>query len=284
MDILLTNHTVSSIGGSENWNLTMAKAFQELGHNVRLRTFDNSSRDGVATDDGREYDLAIVSHHDPCSVEAGKTIFVSHGIIGPEQPRPGADHYVAVSEEVQDYWSPLGTKPEAVIRQPIDTKHFYASRDSRNLELKRIMVMSNNRAYGLRTEGVDLMGVFTEALKGYQTMFVGRDFGAYLPDIRDYIVNADLVITLSRGIFETLAMVRSAMIADIWGVDGMVTEESIAWQRRGNCAGRMSGQPFTADVIREELENYDPTVDLRDYVLREHEATTIAQQFLDLVS
>ena len=103
MKILLTNHRINTLGGTEEWTKLMYRTLTMMGHDVYVKTFDNEIPAGYQKDTGGMYDVALINHMNPNYVKAKVKIYTSHGVIPElEKPKPGADIYVSVSEEVRD--------------------------------------------------------------------------------------------------------------------------------------------------------------------------------------
>jgi len=110
--VLLTNHHLKTVGGSETWVHTMAQEFDRRGWDVHVYTPNPglfslmmSEFCYVNKDFHDSYDLILINHSTTQSfVEniKGPKIYTCHGLaIDVEIPIPGFDVAVAISEEVQ---------------------------------------------------------------------------------------------------------------------------------------------------------------------------------------
>ena len=137
MRVLITNATMSQIGGTQTWVRTMAAEYKRRGHDVDIYAFDGGVRPEIS------YDLMLINHNvclgALCGTQ-GTKVFTSHGPHHPlEQPVWGADRYVAVSEEVVE--SSKRFNPE-IIRNPIDLEKF--TPDDEGAYVADVLVMCKN--------------------------------------------------------------------------------------------------------------------------------------------
>ena len=126
-----------SPGGSETACYSLAAELIRLGHEVDYFTGERGLVSGKMDELGcklwinNHYDLAICSHIQAESstwhnLRIDKVIRICHGTTPKlEQPQPGADAYVAISEEVQAHLKGLGYE-STVIRNGIDYERFQA--------------------------------------------------------------------------------------------------------------------------------------------------------------
>lgn len=278
MKILMTNHDLTKLGGSETWTRTM---YDELskGHEVNVYTPRPNTLypDMAKWAPGITYDLVLANHNTPfrtaMKVMSGQyKIFTSHGVIPRlEQPIPGADAYVAVSEEVRDTHPAFDMH---VIRNPINTEVFHPRRDP-SQRLKRVLFISNNQ--------VKSVNVVREACRGLRLHVLGR--GERTHNVQEAMNWADLVISLGRGCYEAMACGRNVIVFDDHGGDGFVTTESIQEYRLNNCSGRRHRIRYTPQQLRLEMAKYDPTLGegLRQYAIDNHGVGKIASQYLALM-
>ena len=268
MNILLCNHGLTG-GGSELWTVTMYNALKKLDHNVFVKTFnDNLVPEGFQIDSGMEYDLAIINHFSPEDISAKFKIYTSHGVLPElEKPKPGADIYVAVSEESKNYHN-----ASDVIRNPIDLSLFHYERKISEVP-KTILFMSNNPP--------DKQEILKEAFPDMELIFIGGDNRQ--SDVRPFIEKADVVVTLGRGVYESMGMNRNVLVFDYKGGEGMITKYSYFDYRSHNCSGRKYHHHWSAKELREIiLSNYNPDVNFRPLIEEHHNPEKIAKEYLQL--
>ena len=247
---------------------------KRLGHKVYLYAPTGNSLAPEFPDYSDTYDLALINHNInlaslkdlPC-----KKIFTSHGVIPDlEQPIAGADVYVSVSEEVQANLKRLGFD-SSIIRNPIDTKHFKPASRVNN-KLQNVLFMSNYQ------------GKAREVIKTACEGLILRIWGMnnQTSDTANEMNWADLVIGLGRTAYEAMSCNRNVIIYDYNGSDGFATPDLLLQARENNCSGRKFAQDLDAEGLKTLFSNYDPNLQLRDYILENNNVTDIAQTYLSL--
>lgn len=280
MNILLSNIALFEVGGSETWVRTM---YDHLSRDHMVHVFTFTHRiwpDMREYQRSVKYDLAILNHHQTLTHllphnTMGKVILTSHGVIPePEQPRPGADHYVGVSEEVAAMLVDKGYDA-SVIRNPINTQRFRPIRRV-NDELRRVLFLSNHQGHARE--------VIEETCSrlGLELVIHGQDNKRL--DTERLMNEVDLVIGLGRVVYEAMACERNVLVYDYLGGDGWATPESMMSFRRRNCSGRTNKLTYTVDTLTREFENYDPSLGpkLREYVVANNDVESIAKEYLAL--
>jgi len=205
---------------------------------------------------GRSYDLLLVNHNS-CQRALGglgPVITTCHGTTPTlEQPVEGAEHYVSISEEVADHLSDLGFD-SVVIRNGIDCDEFKPVRPLPD-SLGRVLLLSNYEG------AVPIVRAACERL-GVEFLRAG---GAYARrDVARAINEADLVVTVGRGVYESLACGRNVVVFDrrdydaIQGADGFVTGDDLPDLLRRNCSGRARGYRWSVGDVADALRMYDP--------------------------
>jgi len=272
MRILLANISLERLAGSETWTMTM---FDQLSKehevDVFVPTGERNTLIRAGYDSGKRYDLALINHNVCLRELQGwnikRRIFTSHGVVPDlEQPVPGADVYVSVSEEVQMNLLTKGFASE-VIRNPIDTERFSYVKPHDTLQ--NILWM-NNRAPN--------MGMIDEVSDGYNVKVLTGWSGGSVEAIQW----ADLVITSGRGVYESLSCGKNAMVVNWCGCDGFVTEGNIRYLRTTNCSGRFFNKFLPPHELRETLSMYDPNRNMRPYILENNNVELISGRYLEL--
>ena len=272
MKILLANYSLEKRAGSEMWTVTMYDYLSQFYDvDVFVSSGGFNAMIGSWADRGKEYDLALINHNVCLRELAGwnikRRIFTSHGPIPElEQPIPGADVYVAVSEEVHANLTLKGFL-SWIMRNPIDTSYFTPA--PVNEQLQNILWMNN------RAPNIDLV---ERASQGFEY----RIQTGWQDGVKQNIQWADLVISSGRGVYEALSCGKNAMVVNWCGCDGMVTRENIEKLRTVNCSGRYFNQFWEPERVREEFQLYDPKRDLRPYIIENNEVSTIAGGYLKL--
>lgn len=247
MKILITNHWLKKLGGSETFTYTLVKAAKEYGAEVDLFTFQpglvsekiisefGTGAPGIAT----HYDLILANHGTTvklCKEQfSGPVIQTCHGTVPKlEQPSPFADAYVSISEEIQMHLQyNYGLKSE-VIRNSIDTNRFKDRTDLAPVPMK-ILSLSHSDVLNR-----DLAEIFNK--KGIQFTALNK-FKNPVWDIEREIWQSDLVVSLGRGAYEAFSCGRPVLVLDHRPYqdllsDGMAIPENMEHLATCNFSGR----------------------------------------------
>lgn len=260
MRILLTQlMPIDTIGGTQSWNETVAMELRRRGHSV-----GTVGRSGAAS----YFDLAIGSQWLPTLSEAGRLVYVSHGIIDHERPPEGADAYVAVSEEVRDKWD--WPKPPTIIRQPIDLDFWHPdTATTPDIDVLRFGY------YG----GMEwLPGMCRDMGLSFHHMRNETDPLV----IRHTLWRAGVVIASGRSALEAMACGRPVIVADERPYNGGAVIGGL--DVRANYSGR-GGAPADADLMSRCIETAQQVggEPFRANVESCHDARKIVDQLLALV-
>ena len=272
--LLATNH-LFCWGGSETLLLTLIEGLREHGCQVTVyvRRLDRSWASGLCdrevflTDDletlrTRDFDLAHVQHNS-CLMDVRATfpllpvVFSSLGVMPfLEQPPPfdcGVAQYLGVSEEVRDNLVACGVPSNRIeiVRNLVSESRFVPIKPIRS-KPERILVISNKlndaRKVILRSAA---------RVIGASIRFVGGEEGAMRQDQLAAAINdADVVVSLGRGVVEAMLCGRIPLIFDVHGGDGLVTPDNLNELRTCNFSGRYYRQEYTVSALVVELGKY----------------------------
>lgn len=276
MRVILTNHSLNSLGGTETWTLTIGKELERLGHIVHVLPFDGKDNiTNFSRYDGGHYDLGLINHN-VCleqlkNTDIDKKIFTSHGVIPKlESPIEGADFYVSISEEVKDNLEKKGYK-SIIIRNPIDTNKFKPTNNI-NSKLENIVFISNYQG--------EAKQIVQRACEGLNLRIWGKE------NQTDKVVEemnwADLVIGLSRTAYEAMSCDRNVIIYDYNGADGFIDNTTVFDYRHKNCSGRRNKKKLHTEQLKSLFDKYDPKLSMRSYVMKEHEVGLITEKYLNI--
>lgn len=291
MKILLANHHLRHLGGSETFTYAIYKELKGRGHEVKVLSFEwgavsnrMDQEDLIDISKIREgYDLAIVMHNTCLRVVSGivkKVICIVNSTFeGVEQPVKGADEYIAVSEEVREHLKKKGFKSR-VVRNGVDLERFRPELGNKSLaypkELKVVLQISNKPE--------------TKAIVKEACVKLGLDYITVgLPQLSVWNVErmiwaADLVVSIGRGVYEAMACGRPAIVFDIHGYDGVVMPVAASFRQflYFNSSGRATRIQGTVDyfvggieAVREVYFNQDDCHNLT--ILRR-----MAEQYFDI--
>lgn len=299
MNILLTNTTLCNFYGSQVFTYTLALELKRQGHNVYCFT---SKLGKVAdllvenkipvtddiTDIPRNIDIIHAHHrHETLLAFAGyqKTpmVMVCHGVLPwQEQPykrRLNICRYVAVSEEVQDHLVEHHGIPSlkiSVIRNGIDFSRFYPKKPI-NKTLQHLLVLSNHSA-GEQLE------IVLQACKEKNVACTKIGFPAEnVKNVEEYINDADMVVTLGRGVLEAAACKRVVVVYDYNGADGLVTKETFPIFCQKSFSGRTNHLHYSVEDFKAVLDSYNPNIAEDVFpLIAQFNITSIAQQYVAL--
>lgn len=275
MKIILTNTSLNHFYGTETWTLAMAKELSKL-HDVKVFTFRPgkmaekvSEFAEVVTEMPQDGDFYIVNHNDcyPLVPKDKPMVYTSHGRFGVELFPDGDFPKVGVTEEV--------AHENPIIRNGIDCERFFSKRPL-SKKLETVLYLSHPH-YGQAKE------IVREACQGLKLITIEEERF----DIETLINEADLVITLGRGILESLACERNVISAD-WRAGwmetlsggGMITEENFDSLKTHSFSGRNKPIIFTAERLKEEFQKYDSERSLRHKIIDEFDITKQCQKYL----
>jgi glycosyltransferase involved in cell wall biosynthesis len=277
MKIILATGWMCGYTGSETWTYTMAKYLSRK-HDVKILT----QNPGLLSDKVdfcpvitkyEPCDLAIVNHKPMrAMIPVGvPVIYTSHSVFHDVEKYPDDTVIKAApSFEIADIYA--DKYDVTVIYQPVDMERFKPS--PINDKPKDILYLCNPNY----ARGADFV---KEAFKGYNVLTIDKP----VFNIEDYIKQADVVVSLGRGIYEALAMGRNVISGD-WrcymkGFEGagMITDDNFSRLLLHNLSGRADPVKFTPDTLRAELDKYDPDriIDMTPF-----NAETIADNYLTL--
>lgn len=298
MKVLVGNNRLATIGGSETYTYAMVKELQRQGHDVTVVTTGRPGPAARAIFDLNipiffnkvegTYDIALLSHK--TSIEAAKDVNTfklqtCHGAHHPmEQPVKGMDQYVGVSEEVCSSLLKKGFT-STHIYNGIDCERFKSTRPI-NKKLTSILSLSQSKSVNLE------LSILCRKM-GIEFMYHNNhERGSVIWDIETSINKADLVFTIGRGAYESMACGRNVILYDqrsyYSGIpigDGFVNKGNVRDYLMYNCSGRFSKKRFTIHELIEETKKYDPQVgeNLRSFALSELNIEHQVKKYLELL-
>lgn len=299
MKILVGNHAFNAPGGSETYAYALIAELVKLGHEVEgicIGTTGLVSSEinklGVPVhfspeNFDRTFDLVLASHSTSINLMKkvkGYKVQTCHGVFPKlEQPVPGMNQYVAISEEVQNHLTRKGYKSK-IIKNGVDCER-YAPKIQLNKKLKTVLSLAHGEAANvIIQEACDKFGC---------TLIKHNKFKMWSWDMENTINQSDLVISLGRGAYESMATGRNVVIFDKRRYvhkpalgDGIITKDNVELYLKNNCSGRYSKKEFNADKLVEEFKKYNPQhgKDLREYALKNLNIKEQAQKYLALLN
>ena len=299
MRILIGNDSLGDVGGSETHAYTLATELKRQGHDVFALAASYS--DGIVSNYLRKnnipciygqhfgsYDLILINHTSTAQAISnckGKRVQTCHGVYPPlEQPYPGMDWYVSISEEVQSHLRARGYE-SAIIRNAVDCERFKPKKDLPE-KLSRVLSLAHSdHANSIIKKACSIANVeYIELCKNK------RSNNRW--DMENVINEADLVVSLGRGVFESAACGRNVVVFDHRGYtglpaigDGFITTDNIDHLLTCNCSGRATKQEFNAETLAAEFTKYTPQAgkQLRQYALENLNIEKQARCYLNLL-
>ena len=295
MKVLVSNNTFSFTGGSETYAYCVIATLKKHGYDVDAFTT------GAVTMVGEEikklgvniftnelhhgYDVALSSHLSTTKYTtqvAEKVIQTCHGIYPAlEQPDPNASNLVAISQEVNTHITAKGMD-STIIHNGVDCDRFSPIKPI-NTKLKKVLSLAHD-------QGVNKLLAGACAKAGIQFEWHNKYINPTF-EIQKKLQEADLVVTLGRGAYESMACGRPVFVLDNRGYsgqgmvgDGLLTPESIDKSLENNCSGRALKKRFDENLVLEEFAKYNSSLGeyFRDYALKNFNMDIQLQKYLSL--
>lgn len=272
--LLATNHLFGWTG-SETLLLTLIEGLLENGCRVAVYArhwnqdwldahFDPRVRltDDLETLRHLSFDVAHVQHN-ICLVDVRSAfpglpvLFSSLGVLPfLEQPVPfdlNVSHYLAISEEVAANLVSQGIAEHQIdiVRNLVSGRRFSPASEIRE-KPERILVLS----YKMDEAKRNLLRAAAARI-GASIRFAGSKGDAIPQDRLAAVINeADIVVSLGRGVVEAMLCGRVPLVFDIHGGDGLVTPDNLHEIRACNFSGRCHRKDYTLDDLVSELGKY----------------------------
>ena len=268
MKILIGQNHLDTLGGSETYTYALVEEFHRRGHEVGVMCARNrkgmvsdliESNLGIRTNIiSKKYDACFISHNSmilqlhSLEIDHGIVYQICHGTTPAlEQPSTATGvNFISISEEVQQHLKRSEHESELIVNG-INLDRFKPTKI--NKELKNILSLSQS----------DRLNNFLQKMcDRYDYNFKHHNkFLNPIFNIEEEIAAADLVVTLGRGAYESMACGKNVLIAD-WRayqpalMDGLITEDNTARFLRNNCSGRTEKKTIDESSIVKELLKY----------------------------
>ena len=306
MRILLTNHHLETLAGSELLTFEIAKQSQQLGHHVSVFTFlhgqvaENIERLGIRVFDTRHKEelqksVFDVIHcvHWPTYLYLQRlgielpTVFGFLGILPAlENPPPliekQAPFWWGVSEEVIENVANLpgwkNRKPMEPIRNwATENKTRTMSTESKNKQV--FGVVSNHFPEKYKEYLIEL-----SLEMNFELRFLGLPDNPQ-PINLETLLDFDAVITLGRTAITAICNGIPVLVLDQNGMDGWVTPDNYKLLRKNNFSGRTNAYVPTKESLRsaiQEKPDQKTTIKLLELATPEHDLPTRVGQVISL--
>lgn len=269
MKILITNNTLDTIGGSETHAYALIKQLSKdnevTAFSKRLGTIANILKndiikvvDKTSNLKPNDFDLILASHTStiPHIMNFNcTTVQTCHGIFTTlEQPTALVNKHVAISQEVKDHLATEEFKSKLILNG-IDCERFKPI-NKLSKTLKTILSLSHS---------IPLNNILQGICDKHKIKLITKNkYTNPVFNIEKEINKADLVISVGRGVYESMACGRSVLVLDnrhysnkgLIG-DGIVIDQNINNFILNNCSGRYSSRKFNPQQIEDEIFKYD---------------------------
>lgn len=293
MRILIANHWLKKLGGSETFTYTLIGEMVRQGHQVNYYT----SQKGVVSRaiekdfkvpfaDSGAFDLILCSHNTMVqycrSKMTGPIIQTCHGTIPKlEQPCHLSDAFVAISEEVKQHLLKSGISNHVeLIHNGIDTQRFKPTSIALQWPQSVLSLSHSEQLNNYLKNYFSSRYVHFEALNKYKNPKWS---------IEEVINMSDLVISCGRGAMEALSCGRPAIVMDHRPympayAEGLITTENINELLKCNFSGRRyMNDPYDRSILDEALceINSESSDHARSMALEYFDIQKQTQKYLD---
>ena len=277
MRILLSFENLTGFGGTETYNVTLARELERLGHNAAIYSPNHGAMaeyvraEGISLLTGTQLptacDLILASDVATCNELAGRypdtlTAMVAHSadhmLQAPPQLAETCDAVIVLNDRVRRAVEARAWHaPILRLRQPLALDRYHSLGACR--PTARSALVSTNYVDGPRAHAIEAAC----RANGLEVNWIGATTKPMVtPELA--IADADLVIGLGRSALEAMAAGRAAYVYGVIGGDGWVTPERYAAMEADGFAG--TAFPDTQiDVDRMAAELGDWTEMMGDY-------------------
>lgn len=285
MKILLTNHHLLGLAGTETYTYTLAKYLVKNGHQVTIYShylgniksnFDESGvpiTTSLGEIKSQTFDIAHV-HHNINAIEIRyhfpvlPIVLQIHGRNHFLEQLPIVDlnisHYLAVTETVVDKLTELKIDPQKISlgRNLIDSKLFRSVKPINDIPQKAVIIS----AY-LPPNTEKIIRESCQQLNISCQFFGGRFKIINQTEIVNQINQSDIVFSLGRGAMEAMFCQRVPIIYDYQGGDGLVTPTNFSKIAKSNFSGLTYSHQYTVQELVAEIKKYQPSFGSRLQIL-----------------
>jgi hypothetical protein len=274
-NILVTNNHFNILGGSEVWTYCLVNNLNKLGFNVYLFIHERINKKGILFKNLKKkkiniyevnipkinIDLILANHTSTIKKLINfydKKIIIQtcHGIYPLlEQPFNNLNHYVSVSREIQKHLKKKNINSN-LIYNGIDTETFFPFNPI-NKKIKNILslVQDNIALNNIKKVCNELNINLIHFSKAHKSIF----------EIEKVMNKVDLVITVGRGVLESLSCGRNVISYDSrkyytnkpMGHGLLKSNEEILNALSDNFTGRNDKKIMTNEQLKNEILKYN---------------------------
>jgi hypothetical protein len=232
----------------------------------------------------------ILSQHNVTSVllrsyfQGVPMIYISHGVIPIlEQPSNidlNISNFIAISEEVKNNlinnYSIQDSKV-FIIRNAVNTKKFNCDREI-NKDLKNILFLTHHKK----------LHILKNIIKACEQKKLNLEIVGIKKreiDVKQYINNADLVISIGRGVLEAMSCKRAVLVYDYHGGDNLIIEENIKKTKKVNFSGRYNSFNYNVEDLKKIFSFYKKEMGEknRQIIKKEFDIKLIVNQLEEII-
>ena len=291
LKILISTYTVDR-SGVPTYTLTLYRELEKRGHKVSVYSPGSGPlaelMDVHGSFDKLETPDVILAQANKCAIWMKDRypdvpmIFINHGVLPAleQPPRIPIDRYIAVNEQSVNLLQRQYVDPQKIdmVRDFVDTEQF---KPVEPLQAKpRVLFMSNYKKwktyYTIESACKNL---------GLEFRAVGSPYGRSR-DVPKDINQADLVISMGRGIIEAMSCGRAAIsYSELLG-DGYLTPQVYLESRTRNFGGYECRYVFNVEDLMAEIGKYTKESGKinRDLALQYHDSVKGTDEILGVVS
>lgn len=300
MRIVISFNQLVGLGGTETYVLTVAGALERLGHDVVI----HAHQTGPAADLAGEHGTRVIEHESDlparCDVVLAQDaataytmarrypraarVVVAHSTAFPLQTPPQLEHtcqaVVALNDRLRRQVEQLAWHPRVVrLRQPVDLQRFcFRATNADQRRPPRVLWLTNY-------PGGARQAILGDACRrvGFELKRIGAPTVTTATPEHE-IAQAEIVVSLGRGVLEAMACGRAAYVFGIAGGDGWVTAASYPELEADGFTGRANGRSIGMDRLVEDLESWSERLGEtgRDLACAHHDADRHAVELLEL--
>lgn len=304
MKILFSNFRFNVLSGSETWIYTMIiecirrnietdlYILQNVSPNspflkndiikkIKIYTGNNIPKD--------KYDIIFANHTSTIDVllkhhPRSKIIQTCHGIFPKlEQPYPSIKSHISITKEVEKHLKNKNID-STLIYNCVDFDRFKPNKPISEKLTNVLSLVQDNKALSIVKQACKKLNLHLIQLsKAHKSIL----------NIEDAINNADLVITIGRGVYESMSCGRNVISFDCRGYHtnipqghGLLTStEYINEAILDNFSGRNKKKNMNLDILVSEMKKYSPEYGIicREYALKHFCVKNAVDKYINLI-
>ena len=291
MNILIGQNHLHYIGGTEKYTYDLVKELQSrkevdnvsliIPHSMYLGVMSDKIENdlGVKTNyiskdfinGDKQFDMCLINHnttidrliHSEINYDKNNVFQIIHGTTpGVEQPylpihfsknKDVKIQYITISQEISDYIKNIYNLKGIVINNGVDTDIFNSDKEINEVP-KKLFSLSQSKDFNNR------LHIICKKLD-IQFSCANKWVNAQ-QDVSQDIKDSDIVVSLGRGVYESMMCGRYVIVADERGYqgglsDGSINKDNIDKMMYSNCSGRAYMYKPTILHIKGEIEKYN---------------------------